>query len=97
MRAAGVELPESGAIITFILPMPQSWSRKKRIETHGKPHQQKPDLDNLLKALADAVHEEDCRIWNYGSITKLWGETGAINIGAAAYGKKEEPVFKGPV
>jgi len=80
VRAAGVELPESGAVITFILPMPQSWSKKKREQMHGQPHQQKPDLDNLLKALADAVHKEDCRIWNYGSVSKRWGDEGLIAI-----------------
>ena len=80
VRAAGIELPDYGAVITFVLPMPNSWSKKKRIAMHGKPHQQKPDLDNLLKALADAVHEDDSHIWNFGSVSKLWGNEGLIAI-----------------
>jgi len=60
--------------------MPQSWSKKKREQMHGQPHQQRPDLDNLLKALADAIYEDDCRIWNYRSISKRWGNEGLIAI-----------------
>jgi len=80
IKAAGVELSEAGAVITFILPMPQSWSKKKREQMHGQPHQQKPDLDNLLKALADAIYEDDCKIWNYKSVSKRWGNEGLIAI-----------------
>ena len=80
VRSAGVELPESGAVVSFILPMPKSWSKKKRAKFNGTAHQTKPDLDNLLKALSDAIHDEDCRIWHYGEIKKCWGETGYIII-----------------
>ncbi|CNL09497.1 Holliday junction resolvase [Yersinia mollaretii] len=45
----------------------------------GKPHQTKPDKDNLEKALLDAIFEDDCRIWD-GRVTKLWGEIGKIII-----------------
>ena len=34
---------------TFILPMPKSWSKKKKQLMHGKPHIIKPDLDNIIK------------------------------------------------
>lgn len=50
MRANHFTLPESGAHLTFVIPMPKSWSKKKRIEMNGKPHQQRPDVDNLIKA-----------------------------------------------
>lgn len=79
VRAAGVELPDHGAVITFLLPMPQSWSKKKREAMNGKPHQQKPDLDNLIKALCDAIHKEDQHIWQYEAC-KLWGVEGMIMI-----------------
>lgn len=46
---------------------------------NGKPHQQKPDKDNLEKALLDAIFEDDCRIWD-GRVSKVWGETGKIII-----------------
>ena len=70
----------SGYHVTFVLPMPDSWSKKKRAEMAGKPHQQKPDKDNLEKALLDAIFEDDCRIWD-GRVTKILGEVGQIIIG----------------
>ena len=35
--------------ISFVMPMPRSWTKKKKSEMDGKPHQQRPDLDNLIK------------------------------------------------
>ena len=80
VKAAGIEISYSKTSIVFALPMPKSWNKKKREEYNGKPHQQKPDLDNLLKALSDAVHKEDCKIWHYGNLSKVWAETGSITI-----------------
>ena len=74
-----VELPESGAGVTFVIPMPDSWSRKKKVEMMGKPHKQKPDLDNLAKALMDAVHDDDAGIWDI-RMAKVWGLEGQIRI-----------------
>lgn len=79
LRAMDCELPESGAKITFQMPMPKTWSKKKRAEMLGQPHRQRPDVDNMLKALQDAVHEEDSHIWNV-EITKLWSNNGSIDI-----------------
>jgi Holliday junction resolvase RusA-like endonuclease len=65
--------------LTFIIPMPPSWSQKKRDGFEGKPHQQKPDIDNLVKAFTDTLTENDEFIWNIAAV-KLWGETGAILV-----------------
>lgn len=81
IRAAGIQLPDHGYHVTFVLPMPASWSNKKREQMNGKPHQQRPDRDNLEKALLDAIFEEDCTIWD-GRTTKVWGEKGEIWIAA---------------
>lgn len=72
-------VPESGAHITYVLPMPKSWNQKKRAQMAGKPHQQKPDIDNLTKALLDALFDDDAHIWDVRT-TKIWGETGMIII-----------------
>lgn len=80
VRLLGIELPESNAHVTFVLPMPKSWSKKKRLQFDGQPHQSKPDFDNLVKALSDAVYADDAHIWD-ARITKIWGETGQIIIG----------------
>ncbi|CAH5088770.1 RusA family crossover junction endodeoxyribonuclease [Serratia marcescens] len=74
-----ISLPESGYHVTFVLPMPEGWSKKKRAEMAGKPHQQKPDADNLLKALMDAIYSEDCAVWDV-RVTKRWGNAGEIII-----------------
>ena len=83
VRLNKISLPECGYHVTFILPMPDSWSKKKKEEMNGKPHQQKPDKDNLEKALLDAIFEDDCRIWD-GRVSKVWGEKGQIKIEVAA-------------
>lgn len=79
VRAAGLTLPDSGYHMTFILPMPPSWSVKKRMAMNGKPHQTSPDKDNLEKAVLDAIFGRDEHVWD-GRVTKLWGEVGQIKI-----------------
>jgi len=40
-------------------------------------------VDNLHKALMDAVFEEDSAVWD-ARITKIWGEKGQIRIESIA-------------
>ena len=79
IRLRGVSVPEASAHITFVIPMPASWSKKKRQSMNGMPHRQRPDIDNLHKGLLDALFTEDCQVWDHW-ITKVWGEQGAIII-----------------
>lgn len=83
IRLRKVSLPEYGYHVTFVIPMPKSWSKKKKTEMNGKPHQQRPDKDNLEKALLDAVFDEDSRVWD-GRVTKVWGRKGLIIVDEAA-------------
>ena len=53
--------------------------RMTRAELNGRPHQQKPDVDNLTKSLLDALFEDDAHIWDV-RVSKSWGETGRIII-----------------
>jgi len=76
---SGIYIEDSGAHITFILPMPKSWSAIKKNQMRMQAHQQKPDKDNLEKGLLDAIFEEDCRVWD-SRVTKLWGDHGEIWI-----------------
>ena len=41
--------------------MPASWSKKKRSAHAGQYHAQKPDADNVTKAVLDAL--TDCGAW----------------------------------
>lgn len=80
VRLLGVVLPEQGAAVTFCLPMPKSWSKKKRKEMNNQRHTSRPDLSNLLKALEDAVYTDDSKIWHYADLRKVWAVEGAIII-----------------
>lgn len=66
--------------VTFYLPMPQSWSKRKRAKMAGTKHQGRPDLDNLEKAVADSLApENDSYIWHKVSY-KVWASEGRIVI-----------------
>ena len=45
----------------------------------GKPHQQRPDIDNLVKGLMDALLEEDSHIHTVYA-KKIWAEKGSIDL-----------------
>lgn len=66
--------------IKFYIPMPSSWSEKKKSLLYGKPHQAKPDLDNLIKAVWDSLCISDSYIWRVDAV-KLWAREGSIEIG----------------
>lgn len=78
-RLKGVTLQSDDSVI-FYYPMPKSWSEKKKKRMDHTPHTQRPDLSNLLKALEDAVCEEDSHIHRYLLLQKVWARTGAIEI-----------------
>lgn len=61
--------------------MPASWSAKKRTAMSGKPHQQRPDTDNYIKAIQDALCEDDSYIYDVRG-TKYWSSEPHIDIRA---------------
>ena len=72
------EVPQSLHLI-FTMPMPNSWSAKKQALMLGKPHQTKPDIDNLIKAFFDALLSNDAFIWDVRA-SKIWGISGKIEV-----------------
>ena len=72
------EVPSSLAL-TFNMPMPKSWSKKKRLEMQGKPHQAKPDIDNLIKSFLDALCEDDSYVYRIRG-EKYWADEGSISV-----------------
>ena len=66
--------------VCFVLPMPSSWSARKREGMRHKPHRQKPDTDNLIKAFKDALLKDDKTVHTYGFMHKCWGDVGQILI-----------------
>ena len=67
----------SSLFIRFEMPMPNSWSKKKKKEMHQKPHQQKPDIDNLVKAVLDSLFHDDSHVF-YINAFKTWSNEGSV-------------------
>ena len=72
------EFPECVGLVFFI-KMPDSWSKKKKSEMNHKPHQSRPDVDNFIKGVFDALCEEDSYIWVV-TARKYWSYTGGLEI-----------------
>lgn len=81
-KRVGFQLPDVGAGIIFYIPVPKSWSKKKKRLHHGTYHQSKPDLKNLLSAWEDSLITEDKTIAYYTHLGKRWvdAEEGWIEI-----------------
>ena len=65
--------------ITFYMQIPKSITKKEKAKRLGNPHTQRPDLDNLVKGVWDALAEEDGYIHTL-QCSKLWSKTGKIVI-----------------
>lgn len=65
--------------VEFFISMPEGWSKSKKAEMLGKPHQQKPDLDNLVKALNDCLIPRDQTVYHIDA-SKIWWDEGKIII-----------------
>lgn len=72
------DLPEQIGLV-FIMPMPICWSEKKKLLMDGKPHQAKPDIDNLCKSIFDCLAASDAYIWRVDA-AKYWGRDGSIEV-----------------
>jgi len=81
MSATLYNLHQSGAIdgITEVswrayFPIPKSWSRKKAEEHAGSIHQQKPDRDNVDKAILECLLPGKDERVGTGSLEKRWDD-----------------------
>lgn len=71
--------PSTEIKIIFYIAMPNSWSNKKKQDYAGRPHQNKPDIDNLVKAFLDALLPEDKIVWHIEAY-KFWATVGSIKV-----------------
>ncbi len=66
------------ANLEFYFPIPISWSRSKKDQLLSQPHDQNPDLDNLIKFMLDTIQgvcfTNDCQIASIDAV-KLWWHT----------------------
>lgn len=80
--AAGGSLDHDGPLKLFVLfrfKIARSWPKYKKKALVGRFHTQKPDLDNLVGAVMDALVEDDTKVVVIDA-TKVWGLEDAIYI-----------------
>lgn len=74
--------------IVFYMPIPKSWSKVKQHNIVGEPHGSRPDLDNLIKLVTDAmngiVYTDDSLVWAITS-SKQYGTEPHIEIQVISY------------
>lgn len=72
-----------GVTVWFYMPMPETWSKKKKAEMVNRYHTKKPDIDNLIKGLFDALNNliwvDDNRVVDM-TVFKVYGEKPGIEI-----------------
>lgn len=99
-------MPLGFFVIWFYIPFPKSWRKKERVARAYTPHQNTPDLDNLLKAFFDSVMPrrnrisgekgtDDRRIHNYAAF-KVWVPEDRAGISIKEYSIVDWEDFFGP-
>jgi Holliday junction resolvase RusA-like endonuclease len=65
----------SGEIrILFYMPIPATYSKKQHSELPGTEHQVKPDCDNMIKGVIDALTDNDSHVY-YIEAAKYWADS----------------------
>lgn len=65
--------------LQFHIPLPKSYSNKKKEALKREPHQVKPDIDNLIKSVLDSLKEKDQEIHSIFA-QKVWSDNGPMII-----------------
>lgn len=69
--------------IKAIFEVPQSYSNKKKKELIGKPHNKKPDIDNVSKSILDALNKiafKDDNLVTKLEVEKIYGEQAKVLV-----------------
>ena len=75
-----IPFPDSGGRFEFWIEDNRLEKSRAKDPRSGKPHTQKPDIDNLLKSLFDALNKDDSHIWNLAGVEKRWTDPGKGRI-----------------
>jgi len=71
------------ADITFFMPIPRSYSERRRDLTRDKYHPQRPDLDNMIKYILDVcngvLYKDDSLIAQIFA-KKIWADIGKTEL-----------------
>jgi len=79
----GLESPICFSMRVYV-PMPKSWSQKRKKELLGTPVTSKPDIDNYIKWYMDVLNGiayKDDRYVSQGYFEKVWDYEGRVEIG----------------
>lgn len=87
-------LPDHGAKVSFLIPVPKSWTKKKKRAMHFQMHTPRPDIDNLLKALQDTLRRADSTIGHYTGLGKYWINAPQGYIEIVISSQQQSPVFR---
>lgn len=81
LRRLGVTINPNGFWLEFVFAVPKSIPKRERERrlSGERRHEQKPDLDNLIKQVLDSVYKEDSVVWRGGG-EKLWGEEDILRV-----------------
>ena len=93
-------IPKTYHLVCFF-QMPKSYSKKKKDELRGRPHQQKPDRDNIDKAYLDMLfgtpkypgplrYLGDDKIMHHGAVTKYWWDYPCIVISSQLFAELDD-------
>lgn len=87
LKVFNIEIPPNVKLVEldFVIPMPKSWSKKKKTEMLEQLHRQKPDIDNLIKAFLDSICGDDAYVPAVLAC-KSWGNEGSIEVKVHANG-----------
>lgn len=76
-----------GIKVQAVFPIPQSWSKKRKTAAHW--HTSKPDGDNILKAVGDALNgivwTDDSQVART-TIAKVYGDVPGLHVFVEALG-----------
>lgn len=92
--ARGWTLPADRLYILFEIPMPASWSNKKRLAHFGTPHRQRPDTENLLKAVVDTLYEGNDAQLSDEHGAKVWSDVGYVHVYEDLRAPSPEQLFR---
>jgi Holliday junction resolvase RusA-like endonuclease len=74
----GYDVPTVGLSVTFVMPMPRSWPKRQQAAMLGQYHRARPDVDNLLGGLLNALWPDCDEQVAYLRVGKYWGVDGHI-------------------
>jgi Holliday junction resolvase RusA-like endonuclease len=67
--------------VRFWVPLPPSYSAKRREALAGSPHTLRGDIDNFIKSLMDCLLEDDAHVWRVHAEKRWVDGPGHIEIG----------------